>query len=273
MDDAVRTLITRIAAPPEKDQSSSHKVDTLPLQRLEEAEDKIEIADQQIQSYKNTLQRSSNEIETARNILRLDEALVFHNITPFGIAQICITTDRVQLHFEPFFPIDKAKQVGADEKVILAAVHAEYAPSPTLDESFPSDSAYRLYTLLFGGISDCITNKTHLLLATDPDLFAFPFNALLTAPATPGLPFSNRNAAWLPKLYAISLLPSVRAIYEIRVNTPPSEARQKFLGIGDPELQGPQRLGTQLSLRSLYVERGVANLDALRDHCLNRRRN
>ena len=155
----------------------------------------------------------------------------------------------------------------------MAAVHAEYAPSPTLDESFPSDSAYRLYTLLFGGISDCITNKTHLLLATDPDLFAFPFNALLTAPATPGLPFSNRNAAWLPKLYAISLLPSVRAIYEIRVNTPPSEARQKFLGIGDPELQGPQRLRTQLSLRSLYVERGVANLDALRDHCLNRRRN
>jgi hypothetical protein len=66
-------------------------------------------------------------------------------------------------------------------------------------------------------------------------------------------------------LYAISLLPSVKAIYEIRVNVPPSEARQKFLGIGDPELQGPQRLGTQLSLRSLYVERGVANLNALRD--------
>src|SRR6516225_11724737 len=110
-------------------------------------------------------------------MLRLDEALVLHNITPLGVAQICITTDRVQFHPELFFPIDKAKQFEADEKVILAAVHVEYAPSPTLDESFPSDSAYRLYTLLFGGISDCIKNKTHLLLATDPDLFAFPFNA------------------------------------------------------------------------------------------------
>ena len=116
MDDAVRTLITRIAAPPEKDQSSSHKVDTLPLQRLEEAEDKIEIADQQIQSYKNTLQRSSNEIEAARSILRSDEALVLHNITPFGIVQICITTDRVQFHPEPFFPIDKAKQIAAERE-------------------------------------------------------------------------------------------------------------------------------------------------------------
>ena len=265
MDDAVRTLIARIAAPPEKDQSSSQKVDTFPLQRLEEIEDKIEIADQQIQNYKNASHQFLNKIATAQNILRLDEALILHNITPFGIAQICITTDRVQFHPEPFFPIEKAKQVGADEKVILAAVHAEYAPSPTLDESFPSDSAYRLYTLLFGGISDCITNKTHLLLATDPDLFAFPFNALLTAPATPGLPFSNRNAAWLPKSFAISLLPSVEAIYQLRVNVSPSQAQQKFLGIGDPKLHGPQQPGTQLSLRSLYVERGVANLDALRD--------
>ena len=45
---------------------------------------------------------------------------------------------------------------------------------------------------------------------------------------------------------------------------PPGRDHQ-FLGIGDPALQGPQKPGTQLSLRSLYVERGVANLDALRD--------
>jgi CHAT domain-containing protein len=189
---------------------------------------------------------------------------VLHNITPLGIAQICIVGKGVFFHFEPL-PIDKAKQVGIDEKLILAAVHAEYAPSPVLDESFPSDGAYRLYTLLFGGIGDCIRNKSHLLLATDPDIFAFPFNALLTAPIAPDEPFSNRNAAWLPRSYAISLLPSVRAIYELRRNVSPSQARQKFLGIGDPELHGPQRPGTQLSLRSLYVERGVANLGVLRD--------
>jgi CHAT domain-containing protein len=266
MDDAVRTLITRIAAPPEKDQSSSQKVDTLPFQRLEEAEDKILIADRQIQGFRNSSQDLLTRIKAAQDILRPDEALVLHNgSTPFGIAQICITTDRIQFHFEPFFPIDKSKQVTADAKLILAAVHAEYAPSPTLDESFPSDSAYRLYTLLFGGISDCITNKTHLLLATDPDLFAFPFNALLTAPAAPNVPFSNRNAAWLPKSFAISLLPSVEAIYQQRVNVSPSRAQQKFLGIGDPELRGSRQPGTQLSLRSLYVERGVADLNALRD--------
>jgi CHAT domain-containing protein len=265
MDEAVRTLITRIVTPPKKDQSSPPKVDASPMQRLEEIEDKIVIADQQTQNvYKHISQKLLTDIEDVRDILRPDEALVLHNISPLGIAQICIVGDGVVFHFEPL-PIDKAKQVGIDEKLILAAVHAEYAPSPVLDESFPSDSAYRLYTLLFGGIEDCIKSKSHLLLATDPDIFAFPFNALLTAPTAPGAPFSNRNAAWLPRSYAISLLPSVRAIYELRVNVLPSQARQKFLGVGDPELRGPQRPGTQLSLRSLYVERGVANLSALQD--------
>ena len=100
MDDAVRTLITQIAAPPEKDQSSSQKVDAAPLQRLEEIEDKILIADQQIQGFKNNSQDLLTRIKTAQDILRPDEALVLHNAsTPFGIAQICIVPDRVQFHF------------------------------------------------------------------------------------------------------------------------------------------------------------------------------
>jgi CHAT domain-containing protein len=265
MDDAVRTLITRMVAPPKTDQSSPQKVDASALPRLEEIEDKIVIADQQTQGgYENTSQGFLTKIESLRDVLRPDEALVLHNITPLGIAQICIVRDGAHFHFKPV-PIDKAKEVGIDEKVILAAVHAEYAPSPALDESFPSDSAYRLYTLLFGGVADCIKNKPHLLLATDPDLFAFPFNALLTTPTAPDKPFGNRDAAWLPKSYAISLLPSVKAIYELRVNVPSSQAQQKFLGIGDPDFHGPQQPGTQLSLRSLYLERGVANLETLRN--------
>jgi len=49
MDQAVRTLITRIVALPNKDQSGSQTVDASPMQRLEEIEDKIVIADQQNQ--------------------------------------------------------------------------------------------------------------------------------------------------------------------------------------------------------------------------------
>lgn len=264
MDDAVRTLITRVVIPPKKDQSGSQKVDFSPLQRLEEIEDKIVIADQETRdAYRNAPTEFLTSIDPLQKIIRPDEALVLHNVTPLGIVQVCVTNDTARFHFEPTLA-DKVRQVGIDEKLMLAAVHAEYPSSPTLDESFPSDSAYRLYTLLFGRIADCINDKPHLLLATDPNLFAFPFNALLTSPGTPGEPFSNRAAAWLPKLYAISLLPSVNAIYQLRTNASPSQAQQRFLGIGDPELQGSQEPASQISLRSLYVERGVANVQALR---------
>ncbi len=264
MDDVVRTLITRVVTPPKKDQGDSQKIDASPMQRLEEIEDKIVIADQETRNaYRKTPTEFLPNINPLQKVIRPDEALVLHTVTPLGIVQVCVTNQAVRLHFEPALA-DKAKQVGIDEKLILAAVHAEYPPSPTLDESFPSDSAYRLYTLLFGGIADCISDKSHLLLATDPDLFALPFNALLTNPGTPGQAFSNRAAAWLPELHAISLLPSVNAIYQLRTNAPPSHAQQKFLGIGDPELQGPREPAPQISLRSLYVERGVANVNALR---------
>jgi hypothetical protein len=47
MDEAVRTLITRIVTP-KRDQGSPQTVDASPMQRLEEIEDKIVIADQQM---------------------------------------------------------------------------------------------------------------------------------------------------------------------------------------------------------------------------------
>ena len=262
MDDAVRRLITRVVIPPKTDQSGPQKVDASPLQRLEEIEDKIVIADQETRdAFRNAPIEFLSSINPLQKVIRPDEALVLHNVTPLGILQVCVTNDTAHFHFEPALA-DKAKQAGIDQKLILAAVHAEYPPSPTLDESFPSESAYRLYTLLFGGIADCINDKSHLLLATDPDLFAFPFNALLTSPGTPGQLFSNRTAAWLPKLHAISLLPSVDAIYQLRTNAPPSHAQQKFLGIGPSQLRDqssacptslPVRVQPTRSIRSPYL--------------------
>jgi hypothetical protein len=71
MDDAVRTLIKRIVEPPKADQSSPQSVDASPMQRLEEIEDKIIIADQQTQNvYKHISQKLLTEIEDVRNILR-----------------------------------------------------------------------------------------------------------------------------------------------------------------------------------------------------------
>jgi hypothetical protein len=61
-----------------------------------------------------------------------------------------------------------------DTKLVTAAVNASHPPSPLLDNAFPTESANRLYKILFGDIEPCLKDKTHILLATDPDLFSLP---------------------------------------------------------------------------------------------------
>jgi hypothetical protein len=61
------------------------------------------------------------------------------------------------------------------------------------------------------------------------------------------------------------LLPSVESIYDLRVNFPQSAARNKFLGIGDPDFKGTSQGSTQVSLAPLFLTRGVANLKAIAD--------
>jgi hypothetical protein len=77
MDEAVRTLITRIVTSPKKDQGSPQKVDASSMHRLEEIEDKIAIADQQIRdSHEHISQEFLTKIGAAQDILRPKEALV-----------------------------------------------------------------------------------------------------------------------------------------------------------------------------------------------------
>ena len=71
--------------PPEKDQSGPQKVDASPLQRLEEIEDKIVIADQETRdALRNTPIEFLSSIDPLQKVIRPDEALVLHNVTPLG---------------------------------------------------------------------------------------------------------------------------------------------------------------------------------------------
>ena len=124
---------------------------------------------------------------------------------------------------------------------------------------FPFESANRLFRFFFGASNGCTTGKAHILLATDPDLFAEPWNAFVTDLPPAGQVVGFREAAWLPRKYAISLLPSVRSIYEIRKLLQRSQASRIFLGVGDPDL-GPPQQSAALTLGPLFASRGVANV-------------
>jgi CHAT domain-containing protein len=129
----------------------------------------------------------------------------------------------------------------------------------------PEEMARRLYGHLFDNVKDCLRGTKHILLATDPDFFSVPWNALLTASPPVGHAFQYREAAWLPKTYSLSLLPSARSLYQLRDHLPESRAKDNFLGIGDPDFTGHSNENKQIALAPLFASRGLANRAAIED--------
>jgi CHAT domain-containing protein len=266
VDDAVSQLLSRIL--PIRGPVLEQDNDFGPLTRLEEFEDKVSRVDTNLRrnsadSAQRETPNSGVSINTITRFIRQNEALIVHvPIGDVGLFVACVNSDREYVHLER---LDQSaiQQTLLDERLLSAAVRTSHPPSPTLDASFPTESSYRLFSVLLGGVEPCLRNRSHILLATDPDLFAIPWNALLTEPAAKDREFQHRTAAWLPRSFALSLLPSVRSMFQLRAHFSQSRAREKFLGIGDPDFQGAPQSSTQISMRSLVSARGIGDPSAI----------
>jgi CHAT domain-containing protein len=263
LDEAADALLARVI--PIKDYTPGQKNDYGPLTRLEEVEDKISRTEDEQRLDAPLFNAGSDspvDLEGIQKLIGTEEALVLHALTASGIVTTCITSDRWTFNVKG---VDAAKivELDTDYKQLLKAVHESYAPSAVLDAEFPSESSYRIYDNLFGGIEACLKHTTQIFLATDPDFFTLPWNALLTTPPSKETKFSHRSASWLPKSYSISLLPSVRSLYQLRSNLASSRARRNFLGIGAPDLKGEPERNKEIATASLYLSRGVANRAAI----------
>jgi tetratricopeptide (TPR) repeat protein len=97
--------------------------------------------------------------------------------------------------------------------------------------------AHELYDTLIGPVEPLIKDKRHLIMVPSGALTALPFHLLVTekpAPAAPDDLAAYRNAQWLLKRYAISVLPSVTSLKALRVFARKDEAKQPLIGFGDP---------------------------------------
>jgi hypothetical protein len=177
------------------------------LTRLEDIEDKISSADIEISGSVPDFFKRSNatsvDLTSVQQLLKPNEALIVHvPVVGQGLVSSCITSHDAVFAFERF-TASEIQQFTVDIKLVLAGLRADYAPSVDLDSTFPGDNSFHLYRALFGKIESCLTNKTHILLATDSDFLALPWNALLTKPPSVDAPFKNRDGAWFPKFYSL----------------------------------------------------------------------
>ncbi|MGE0034854.1 MAG: tetratricopeptide repeat protein [Xanthobacteraceae bacterium] len=122
-------------------------------------------------------------------------------------------------------------------------------------EEFELDAAYQLYRLLIAPVEALVKDKRHLLVVPSGPLTALPFHLLVTdKPASSpdkGKADSYRDAAWLIKRHAVSVLPSVASLSVLRSFARKSEGAKPMIGFGDPVFDPNQPAeGNQRSARS-----------------------
>jgi CHAT domain-containing protein/tetratricopeptide (TPR) repeat protein len=106
---------------------------------------------------------------------------------------------------------------------------------------FDAVRAHALYMALLGQLGDPIRNK-HLIVVPSGPLTVLPLSVLVVEPPATRIPATladYRRLAWLGTRQPITVLPSVGALQALRVTAGESRAQHRFLGIGNPLLDGP----------------------------------
>jgi CHAT domain-containing protein/Tfp pilus assembly protein PilF len=133
---------------------------------------------------------------------------------------------------------------GRDDLVTKIAAFRRGLDLDTMQQ-FDIEIAHQLYALLIGPVDALIKDKGHLMVVPSGALTAVPFHLLVTekpavsAPqpkdkitAESAAPF--RNAAWLIKRQAISVLPAVSSLQALRSLARKDPGNKPMIGFGDP---------------------------------------
>jgi CHAT domain-containing protein len=134
--------------------------------------------------------------------------------------------------------------------------------------------AHALYRSLLSRLSPMLAGKKHLLIVPAGPLTSLPFQVLLTGPLPAGLSRQEalKQAPWLIKRHALSVLPSVQSLSALRKLAASGATVKPFFGMGDPIFghrppgAKPGRGGDSLaiSLSSAY-RNGLADLRLLQN--------
>ena len=230
-------------------------------QQVRAAEEKVASLERRLQAEAPRYMRltSARPVPVAdlAPLLRPTEALALFLPTPDATFVFLVRDGKIHLH-----------QATVGRKALTEKVKTLRA---TLDLSegapraFDLAVAHELYQTLLAPVATQLAGVTHLLVVPAGPLLSLPLGVLVTKPSAPGGEGDYRNTPWLARDMAISVLPSVAALGELRAVATRSAAPQPFLGFGDPAFAG-QRGSTRALQDVLALCRleGGIDVDLLR---------
>jgi CHAT domain-containing protein/Tfp pilus assembly protein PilF len=204
----------------------------------------------------NPLPMTASEI---RALLSDDEAIVVFAVLDKETHVLALTRDGFDWKPLPLGAEALSQKVAAF-RLGLDVGHASDASGKT--GLFDLARAYELYATLLGPVEALVKDKRSLLVVPSGALTALPFHLLVTekpAAAIPEKIDGYRDAAWLLKRQAVSVLPSVASLKALRSFVHKDFGLKPMTGFGDPvfnpaqEGSGDKRAATKLASRGVVT--------------------
>jgi CHAT domain-containing protein/Tfp pilus assembly protein PilF len=194
----------------------------------------------------NPLPVKTDEIRT---LLTADEAIVVFSVIEAQSYVIAITHDGFDWKPIALGADDVAKNVAAFRRGLDVSRASDANGKTAL---FDLARANELYVALLGPVDTLIKDKRSLLVVPSGALTALPFHLLVTEKpkaAVPSTLAGYREAAWLIKRQAVSVLPSVASLKALRIFPRKDHSAKPFTGFGDPVFDPAQQDGDRRAAR------------------------
>jgi len=179
----------------------------------------------------NPLPLKAKEIQS---LLAGDEAMVLFALADKESYAIALTRDGFDWKRIPLGADAVSQKVFAFRRGLDVSQAGDASGKSQL---FDLARANELYVALFGQVEAIVKDKRSLLIAPSGALTALPFHLLVTekpAAAIPEKIEGYREAAWLLKRHAVSVLPSVASLKALRGFARRDPAVKPMTGFGDP---------------------------------------
>ncbi len=257
--DRDKALILALSKP--EGQASAAQIETIRRQ-IADAERKLAAVTAQLQAQYPDFAELANpkpvKVAEVQKLLAPDEALIFLQTGDSESYVFALTREGFDWR-----PIRSGKlDLSAQVTLLRRGLDLN-----RMDE-FELATAHQLYGLLLGPVESLIKDKGHLLIVPSGALTALPFHLLVTEPPPQQVrrpvgeegAASFREAAWLIKRHAISILPAATSLKVLRSLARRTEGSKPMIGFGDPvfdparDAQGNQRSGQTRGMARAYTD-------------------
>lgn len=258
-----RRLVEAAAAPGARDPENELALREYQV-RLGERLDEIEAElSQRYPEYAEVAHPRPIGLAGAQRLLGPDEAMVVYAVSEKATYIYLLRSDSAA---------NARADIGAEAlDAAVAKLHAQLSPvgvyglADLLDRGFDAEEAHRLYRVLVAPVAPMLEGVEHLFIVPDGALQSLPLEVLLTEP--PETEFGDfadfRDAPWLGRDYAMTVLPAVSSLRALRLFAQASSAARPFFGFGDPALEGNP--GAQRGVEAGDLFRGaLADVRAVR---------